>query len=196
MRRLTVFGFVSLFLSTAASAQTDSKGNISFGYSYVRGTLSSSSKSPLAPTISSSNLNGWYTSAEYKLVPWLGAAADLSGDYGTERVTPFCEVIPVCPGPLSAQANVQAFLFGPRASVSIGKVTLFAQGLFGGAHTSASGTGFSDSDTSLGTALGGGVDFRLAQTIGWRVQSDYLQTRFFGSAQNNFRFSTGVVVRF
>jgi len=196
MRRLTAFGFVSLFLSTAASAQTDSKGNISFGYSYVRGTLSSSSKSPLAPTISSSNLNGWYTSAEYKLVPWLGAAADLSGDYGTERVTPFCEVIPVCPGPLSAQANVQAFLFGPRASVSIGKVTLFAQGLFGGAHTSASGTGFSDSDTSLGTALGGGVDFRLAQTIGWRVQSDYLQTRFFGSAQNNFRFSTGVVVRF
>src|SRR6266704_2487672 len=36
MRRLTVFGFVSLFLSTAASAQTDSKGNISFGYSYVQ----------------------------------------------------------------------------------------------------------------------------------------------------------------
>ena len=102
MRRLTVFGFVSLFLSTAASAQTDSKGNISFG----------------------------------------------------------------------------------------------SQGLFGGAPTSASGTGFSNSDTSLGTALGGGVDFRLAQTIGWRVQSDYLQTRFFGSVQNNFRFSTGVVVRF
>jgi hypothetical protein len=196
MQRLTVFGFVSLFVSTAASAQTDSKGNISFGYSHVRGTLSSSSQSPLVPTISSSNLNGWYTSVEYKLVPWLGAVADLGGDYGTERVTPFCEVIPVCPGPLSAQANVQTLLFGPRASVSIGKVTLFAQGLFGGAHTSASGTGFSNSDTSLGTALGGGVDFRLAKTIGWRVQSDYLQTRFFGSAQNNFRFSTGVVVRF
>src|SRR5437879_4890932 len=31
MRRLTVFGFFSLFLSTAASAQTDSKGSISFG---------------------------------------------------------------------------------------------------------------------------------------------------------------------
>jgi len=196
MRRLTVFGFVSLFLSTAASAQTDSKGNISFGYSYVRGTFSSSSKSRLVPTISSSNLNGWYTSAKYKLVPWLGAVADLGGDYGTERVTPFCEVIPVCPGPLGAQANVQTFLFGPRASVSIGKVTLFAQGLFGGANTSASGTGFSNSDTSLGTAPGGGVDFRLAKTIGWRVRSDYLQTRFFGSAQNNFRFSTGVVVRF
>ncbi len=184
MRRLTVFGFVSLFLSTAASAQTDSQGNISFEYSYVRGTLSSSSKSPLAPTISSSNLNGWYTSSEYKLVPWLGAVADLGGDDGTERVTPFGEVIPVCPGPLSAQANVQTFLFGPRASVSIGKVTLFAQGLFGGAHASASGTGFS-----------AGWIFASPRVLAG-VQSDYLQTRFFGSAQNNFRVSTGVVVRF
>ena len=46
------------------------------------------------------------------------------------------------------------------------------------------------------SALGGGVDFRLAKTIGWRVPSDFLQTPFFGSAQNNFRVSTGVVVRF
>src|SRR6184192_3784637 len=118
MRRLTVFGFVSLFLSTAASAQTDSQGNISFGYSYVRGTLSSSSNSPLAPTISSSNLNGWYTSAEYKLVPWLGAAADLSGDYGTERVTPFCEVDPGRPGPLKPEANVQTVCVRPPGAVS------------------------------------------------------------------------------
>ena len=90
MRRLTVFGFVSLFLSTAASAQTDSKGNISFG----------------------------------------------------------------------------------------------SQGLFGGAHTSASGTGFS-----------AGWIFASPRVLAG-VQSDYLQTRFFGSAQNNFRVSTGVVVRF
>ena len=130
MRRLTVFGFVSLFLSTAASAQTDSKGNISFGYSYVRGTFSSSSKSPLVPTISSSNLNGWFTSAEYKPIPWLGGVLDFGGNYGTERVTPFCEVIIVCQGPLAANANVHTFLFGPRTSVSFGKVTPFAQALF------------------------------------------------------------------
>jgi len=194
MRRLTVIGFVFLFFSTAASAQTDSKGNIAFGYSYARGNLSS--KSALAPTISNSNLNGWFISAEYKVIPWLGVVGDFGGNYGNERVVPFCEVIPICPSPLDANVNVQTFLAGPRASVTVGKVTPFAQALFGGAHTSASGTGFSNSDTSFATALGGGVDFRLAKTIGWRVQGDYLQTRFFGSSQNNFRLSTGLVVRF
>jgi opacity protein-like surface antigen len=194
MRRLTVLGFAFLFLATAATAQTDSKGNIAFGYSYARANLSS--KSALAPTISSSNLNGWFVSAEYKVIPWLGVVGDFGGNYGTERVVPFCEVIPICPSPLNAQAHVQTFLAGPRASVSIGKVTPFAQALFGGAHTSASGTGFSSSDTSFATALGGGVDLRLAKTLAWRVQGDYLQTRFFTSSQNNFRFSTGLVVRF
>jgi len=194
MRRMTAVGFVLLFLSLAASAQTATKGNISFGYSYVRGNLSSIG--PLSPTISSSNLNGWFTSAEYKPIPWLGGVLDFGGNYGTERVTPFCEVIIVCQGPLAANANVHTFLFGPRASVSLGKVTPFAQALFGGAHTSASGTGFSNADTSVATALGGGVDFPLAKTIAWRVQGDYLQTHFFGSSQNHFRFSTGLVVRF
>jgi len=40
------------------------------------------------------------------------------------------------------------------------------------------------------------VDFRLAGTIGWRVQADQLQTHFFSNSQNNFRFSTGPVIRF
>jgi len=40
------------------------------------------------------------------------------------------------------------------------------------------------------------MDFRLAKTIAWRVQGDYLQTHFFSNSQNQFRFSTGPVVRF
>ncbi len=194
MRRVTAVGFAFLFVSTAASAQTASKGNISFGYSYVRADLSP--KSPLSPRIGNSNLHGWYISAEYKLIPWFGAVADFGGTYGTERVVPFCEVIIVCQGPLNAQTNVHTFLFGPRAAVSIGRYTPFAQALFGIAHTGASGTGFSNSDTFFATVLGGGVDFRLARTIGWRVQADQLQTHFFSNSQNNFRFSTGPVIRF
>ena len=80
--------------------------------------------------------------------------------------------------------------------MSIGRYTPFAQALFGIAHTGASGTGFSNSDTFFATVLGGGVDFRLAGTIGWRVQADQLQTHFFSNSQNNFRFSTGPVIRF
>ena len=127
------------------------------GTSYVRGNLSSNR--PLSPTISSSNLNGWFTSAEYKPIPWLGGVLDFGGNYGTERVTPFCEVIIVCQGPLTANANIHTFLSGPRASVSLGKVTPFAQALFGDAPTSAGSPGFSNADTSVATALGGGGIF-------------------------------------
>ena len=123
MRKLTVLGFVLLFFAAATSAQTDSQGNIAFGFSYARASLFS--KSALAPTISSSNLNGWFTSGEYKVIPWLGVVGDFGGNYGTERVVPFCEVIPICPAPLNAKVSVQTFLAGPRASaVSYTHLTL------------------------------------------------------------------------
>ena len=87
-------------------------------------------------------------------------------------------------------------LFGPRVSVSVGKVTPFAHALFGVSRISESASGFSDSDTSFATALGGGVDYRLIHGLGWRVQADMLQTRFFSDTQNNFRLSTGIVLNF
>jgi hypothetical protein len=30
-------------------------------------------------------LNGWFTSAEYKVIPWLGVAGEFGANYGTER---------------------------------------------------------------------------------------------------------------
>jgi len=46
-------------------------------------------------------------------------------------------------------------------------------------------------------ALGGGIDAELAHGINWRLtQADYLLTQFRGGAQNNFRFSTGILIRF
>src|ERR1700687_675700 len=96
MRRVTAVGFALLFLSTAAGAQTAAKGNISFGYSYVRADLSP--KSPLSPKISNSNLNGWYISAEHKLIPWFGAVMDFGGSYGSGRVGPYCVAVMVCGG--------------------------------------------------------------------------------------------------
>jgi len=46
-------------------------------------------------------------------------------------------------------------------------------------------------------AIGGGIDAELAPGINWRLtQADYLLTEFRGAAQNNFRFSTGILIRF
>jgi hypothetical protein len=119
------------------------------------------------------NLNGWTGALEGKVAPFLGIVADISGQYGSGV----------------SQHNV---LFGPRVSTSIGKIRPFAHVLIGVSHVSGGG----DSDTSFSDAIGGGVDYKLIKLIAWRFQGDLLQTRFFNDTQNDFRFSTGVVVHF
>jgi len=132
------------------------------------------------------NLNGWEGSLEGKVFPWVGIVADFSGHYGSEDFAP----------PLFIHSDIgeHNFLFGPRVSVSVGKVRPFAEALFGAGHISGN-NGFG-SDTSFATAIGGGLDYSLVHAIGWRFQADYLQTRFFGDTQNNVRLSTGLVLHF
>jgi opacity protein-like surface antigen len=156
-----------LLLLTAASAQVP-KGNVFFGYSYQRADLVSNN---------GVNLNGWEGSLEGKLLPWVGIVGDFSGHYGSD-----------------ADASVYTFLFGPRVSVSVGRLTPFAHALFGAGHESLDAV--SASDTSFATALGGGVDYKLIPAVAWRFQGDYVQTRFFSNTQNDFRFSTGIVLHF
>jgi hypothetical protein len=86
------------------------------------------------------------------------------------------------------------YLFGPRVSVSVGKLTPFAHALFGAGHESLNAV--SASDTSFATALGGGADYKQIPAVGWRFQGDFVQTRFFSNTQNDFRFSTGIVLHF
>lgn len=182
MRKTTPLVLSILLLSLTATAQIP-KGNIFFGYSYARAQ-------PLS--LDRTNLNGWNGSLEGKVLPWVGIVADISGHYGSQDVTlPF-----VPPGPptrVQVDARMYNVLFGPRASVSVGKITPFAEALFGVGRVSTDGFG---SDTSFATALGGGIDYHIVPMVAWRVQADYLNTRFFGDTQNNFRLSTGIVFHF
>lgn len=53
---------------------------------------------------------------------------------------------------------------------------------------------FDKSDLSLAFAAGGGVDIRVSKNVALRlVQADYLQTRLYGSTQNNLRLGAGIV---
>lgn len=88
-------------------------------------------------------------------------------------------------------AHEYNMLFGPRVSFSIGKLRPFAEAMVGVGHVSGAG-----SDTSFATALGGGLDYRIVRPIALRLEGDYVQTRFFGSTQNNARLAVGVVFRF
>jgi len=178
LSKLTTIAFL-LLLPTAASAQIPTRGNVFFGYSYGSADFSSAGRT---------NLNGWNGSLEGKVLPWVGFVADLSGLYGSQNISAVSAS--------KVNTSVNSVVLGPRVSVAVGKFTPFAHALFGVSHIHDSASGLSESDTSFATALGGGIDYRLIHGIGWRVQADMLQTRFFSGTQNNFRLSTGVVLHF
>jgi Outer membrane protein beta-barrel domain len=185
----TAIVVVSFIFSVSANAQVPTSGNVFFGYSYYN-------TSSLFGSTNRNSLNGWEGSLEGKVVPWVGIVADFSRHYGSQQgVNPAatCAIGVVC-SPLQENTTVQTFLFGPRVSVSIGKLRPFAEALFGGAHISSNNGG--GSDTSFATALGGGLDYRIIRPVAWRFQGDYVQTRLFGTTQNNVRLSTGIVLRF
>jgi opacity protein-like surface antigen len=120
------------------------------------------------------NLNGWNASLEGKFAPWVGLVADLGGTYGNH-------------------ISEHNFLFGPRLSVEVKGVRPFAELLIGAGHI---GIDHGPSDTSFANAVGGGVDYRVAGPVAARGQLDWIRTRFFDHDQNDWRFSTGLVVHF
>jgi len=185
MRKLSVIVVAVLLLAGMATAQVP-KGNVFFGYSYLN--------SDVVPDQRNS-FNGWNASLEGKLIPLIGIVGDFAGYYGTHGVP-----IPPCTGSgcptFNLSQNTYTVMFGPRISATVGKLTPFAQALFGIGHINENTTGFSDSDTSFATAVGGGVDYKLVPLLAWRFEGDYLHTNFFGNTQGDFRFSTGVVLHF
>ena len=135
---------------------------------------------------------------EGKVFPFVGMVADLSGYYGSAGFTATCGLILGCV-PTTSHASAQLYnaVFGPRLSASIGKLRPFAPALVGVAHVNQSAHSvFFNSATTFAEALGGGIDYRLIALVAWRVQADFLQTRFCSATQDNFRFSTGLVLRF
>jgi hypothetical protein len=179
--RITVIALTIFTFTTLATAQIP-RGNVFFGYSYLRTDL---------PSGTHNNLNGWNGSLEGKFLPWIGVVVDLSGHYGSAQ-------FPIVCGSCSPtlDAKMYSVVLGPRVSVSVGKITPFAHALFGASHITGSLSGFSESDTSFASAYGGGLDYHLVPLVNWRFQADLLHTRFFSDTQNNVRLSTGIVLHF
>ena len=182
--------FLLSVFSLSGWAQLPTGGNVFFGYSYSHGQTFSDLG--IHPT----NMNGWEGSAEGKFLPWLGVVADFDWHYGGTDLFG-CRAADVCvPKNFRLNASRHTVVFGPRASVSVGRYTPFAEFLVGIAHQTDTGGGFSNSDTTLSTAFGGGLDYKLVKGVAWRVQGDDVRTSFFGGTQDNIRISTGIVFRF
>jgi opacity protein-like surface antigen len=184
-KKFVVLLLVLVAAASVASAQIPTSGNVFFGYSYYNTDISS---------VGSANTNGWEASVEGKVIPWVGVVADFDSHYGSQNFPVSCPVAGVVCAPPNADITEHNFLFGPRVSISISKFRPFAEALFGAGHVDVNnGIG---SNTSFATALGGGLDYKIIKPLAWRIQGDYVQTRFFSTTQNNVRISTGLVLRF
>lgn len=92
------------------------------------------------------------------------------------------------------------YFIGPQYTWEFSWFRVIAHGLYGRAQTRLRQPGSSfiePSDRQRSVALGGEVDLPLGDRILIRaVQADYIAASAFGSNRNEFRLSTGLVVRF
>jgi opacity protein-like surface antigen len=173
------------------------------GYSYLRAT----------PTLAEGNrlewLNGGSTSVAYNFSHYLGVVGDfggfndtrlyLHGTGGSSSST------------VDSSGTAYTYLFGPRLSFrGHGRITPFAQALFGGIHASdvtlSKCTGscmLLPAETSFAMTAGGGLDIKVRHHLAIRIiQAEYLMTSFNdlstgkSATQNDVRLSSGVVFRF
>jgi len=188
-----VFPVIGLLLLAALSAaQSSDRVELFAGYSHVNSDFSLTSPH---------GLTGWNASANLKLIRHLGLFTDLSGFYPGYSVG--------CVG-CSQSAKIHLYMFGPQASITLGRVTPFARFLFGDSHVdfhsgpALPGFQYFTSNDSFTYGAGGGLDFRLARRIALRAQADWLRTRFqteddqlsYRLIPNVARVSTGIVFRF
>lgn len=189
MRKLAAVIFPILLLSAVGRTQIPTGGNVFFGYSYSRGQIFNGN------AVANVNMNGWEGSAEGRFLPWLGVIADFDWHYGGHNFIG-CTGLACTPKRFVLNASRHTVLFGPRASITYGRYTPFAEFLLGVAHQSDTGGGISNSDTTFSRAFGGGLDYKLVKGVAWRVQADDVHTSFFHGGQNDLRISTGIVFRF
>jgi hypothetical protein len=193
LRKICAITFLVSIFSTIASAQLPSGGDAFFGYSYVHGEAFSNSRTVQASG-GTASMSGWETSVEGKYLPWLGAVADLDWHYGGHNTTS-CVLGGGCKK-FRLNASRDTLLFGPRASMTYGKYRPFAEFLLGVAYQSDKGGGISNSDLTMATGFGGGVDYTLLPAVALRAQLHDIHTSFFGKSQYDPRFSFGIVFRF
>ena len=153
----------------AASGPPASGPDVFGGYSYTHA--------------GDAGLNGWELGGSLPFRGRLRFAAELSGHYGSFA---------------GAKLSQLSFLAGPRMVWHFHQWTPFAQVLVGAVRGSRSfdSAAISESHTHFGTALGGGIDYRLSRHWAARAQADLLFLRADGAWDTDPRLALGVVYRF
>jgi opacity protein-like surface antigen len=166
-----------LFTASVAFAQARPKVEVFGGYSLLHG--------------GSDNLSGWDAAATANITRWLGITGNFDGHYFRRSAQN-----------VQIHDDIYSFMFGPNVSYRKTRFTLFTHSLFGVSHEitkfefQSTGVTVSSSSNQFQLALGGGVDIKLTSRLAFRfLQADYLLTKYPDRNVNQFRYSTGLVLR-
>lgn len=195
MRKMLLIA--ALMVSAMPLSAFAQKAEIFGGYSYLRGDNCDANTNPTLCD-GGTDLHGFNVSFNQNLVKWVGLKVDVSGHYG-ERT--------ILPGQPKLDMNTYLFLVGPQFNLpKYERLRPYGHVLLGAVRTSVSTFGtlgrISARDSAFALAVGGGLDFKVNDLVAIRLfQADYVLTRLDSGTQNsvtqnNFRTSTGVVLRF
>jgi len=205
MRKALLVAFLVAFSGVGAVAQDDyHKFEVGAGWNYLHVDTGG-----VGTSVSEDSTSGLFIDGTFYARKWVGLTADFEYNQKSYPV-----------GTLHAangvDSNLLSLVFGPRFKGHYGRVEPFGHGLFGFSRVSvkpATG-GVNTSDTAFAMKFGGGVDVGVARHFAVRLgEVNYYLTKFgttdcFPSVngaipcglngkgtQNNFTFSTGIVIR-
>jgi opacity protein-like surface antigen len=190
---LIMVGLITTF-AICGFAQDVPKAEIFGGYSYFSADIRETVPFQTNPTDRIS-LNGWNASLTGYMSRFFGVTADFGGHYGSPEVSGS-----------TLDTKIHTFMFGPQIAVRSERASVFGHALFGGARIKADNPiiGNAVQDTGFAWGVGGGIDLGLSHNFAIRpAQFDYIWTKAKPTglpdpdqAQNNFRYSAGIVLRF
>jgi opacity protein-like surface antigen len=209
MRKLLFFAILVVATASMAFAQSTDYNKVEFygGYSHNRVDTGISDNDPDLSDIVNERegFNGFNTSITGNLSRYVGLKFDLAGHFKQKS-------FPIGAASLDVDSSVFNFLGGVQIKDNSKetKIKPFAHALVGAARARNKGefsnnvcvavfpspcpVNFTDTDTGLAGAFGGGLDIRAGQRIDVRViQFDYNPTRVFDATQHNFRIGAGIV---
>ena len=179
---LAIFAFV-----LPAKAEKEEPGFEAFGgYYYARFNVNANVPG-IAPSATYKG-NGGGGQLEYNANHWLGVVGDLGG------------FIAASSGNGSFAGVAFTYLLGPRVNFRRGKVTLFAQTLFGGVRTTDGIAQSSGTENNFAMTAGGGIDLKVSRHVSIRpVQAEYFMTKIpdgLNNRQDNLRVGAGIVFQY
>ena len=188
-----ISGLIFLLSLNVSIAMAQSPRAAAIG-SHINASLGYSFTSLDVPAVSRTELNGVDAAFTVDVVPRFGARVDV----GYARASDVLNS--------GKHSDVLSYLAGPIFyPVRHRNLAVFAQGLFGAARVTgpvpASGGGFSAGYVNqFAWAIGAGGEYRVFDSIGFRIGADYLHTRYFNQVpvirgQSNLRL-TGSLVYF